>query len=110
MRSALSELPVLLCCVRGGLIAGAVSAALRLPGKLLFARLRGRRERALPRFFRALLDVLAAAALSALAALTLYEANGGEPRLYALCGFAAGAVITARALETLAAPGPKAGA
>lgn len=101
MRSALAELPVLVCCLRGGLIAGAFSALVRLPGRLYRRRLRGRREKALPKLFFGLLEALAAAGIVLILACTLFRANGGEPRLYALCGFAAGAALTARAVTRL---------
>ena len=101
MRNALSELPVLLLCIRGGLIAGIGSALVRLPGRLYCLRLRGRRGKLLPKLLFGLLDVLAAAGTVVLLAYTLYRANGGEPRLYALLGFAAGAALTARAITRL---------
>ena len=91
MRNALSELPVLLCCIRGGLIFGGAAFILRLPERLYTAALKGRRPRLLPRLAAALADMLAAAALCLGCALTLFHANGGEPRLFALTGFAFGA-------------------
>ncbi len=102
MRNALSELPVLLCCLRGGMIAGFISSLLLLPGRFYRARRKGRRARAFPVTAFSLLDFTAAAALAAVFALTLLKANGGEPRLYAVCGFAAGAAITAGAVKRLA--------
>ena len=101
MRNALDELPVLLCCIRGGLAAGAFAALLRLPRGLVLARRRGRR---LPPALRALLslaDVTAAAGIAFALGATLIAANGGELRLYALIGFFAGAFFTSRAVRRL---------
>lgn len=95
MRNVLNELPVLLCCIRGGLIAGAACAILRLPGRTYLERIRGRRVGLHIKLLIGFIDALAAGLLTFALALTLYEANGGEPRLYALCGFAAGAVAAA---------------
>ncbi|MCR5809494.1 MAG: hypothetical protein K6G56_08020 [Clostridiales bacterium] len=101
MRNALSELPILLFCVRGGLAAGAVCFLLRLPRRLYLRSLRGRRARFLPVLFGWLTDALAAAASVGLFALTLLFANGGELRLYAVCGFFAGMAAAYLPLDTL---------
>ena len=102
MRSSLLELPVFLCCIWGGLASGAVCALTRLPRRLYYLRLRGRRARFLPLFLFVLLDVIAAAALTAGFSATLLFANGGELRLYAVFGFAIAAALSSRALMTVA--------
>lgn len=101
MRNALSELPVLLCCIWGGLAAGGAAFLLRLPQKISERRLKGRRARFGPRLFFALCDTAAAAALTAGLALTLLHANGGELRLFAVCGFVFGAWLVSRTLGGL---------
>lgn len=91
MRNALSELPVLLCCIWGGIASGGAAFLLRLPQKLYSRALKGRRSGLGPRLAFALADALAAAALCCGFALTLLHANGGEIRLFALTGFLLGA-------------------
>ncbi|MBO4848331.1 MAG: hypothetical protein J5586_04175 [Clostridia bacterium] len=103
MRSALAELPVLLCLLRGGLTAGAAAALIRLPRRLCTRRLKGRRAGALPLALFILLDAAAAFGTAAVFALSLLYANGGEPRLYAVLGFAAGAALSAWAVRALTA-------
>ena len=103
MRNALSELPVLLCCVRGGLMAGAACAIMRLPGRRYLERIRGRRVKLSIKLLTGFIDALAAGLLVFALALTLYEANGGEPRLYAVLGFAAGAAAAAQGVRGVSA-------
>ena len=91
----------MLCCLRGGLIAGFAAAALRLPGRLYFRARRGRRA-GLPAVVGfAALDVLAAALAALILASTLVYANGGELRMYAVCAFLAGAAIPTWAVREL---------
>ena len=99
MRNALSEIPVLLCCIWGGLAAGGAAFLLRLPRRLVSASFIGRPPGTLLTLALALADMLAAAAVVCGFALTLLHANGGEPRLFAVCGFAAGALASSRALK-----------
>ncbi|MBO4562634.1 MAG: hypothetical protein J5772_03390 [Clostridia bacterium] len=101
MRNALSELPVLLCCVRGGLVAGLVCAFLRLPRALYYMRPRGRRAGLPLRLLFGLLDTAAAFSAAAVFALTLLYANGGELRLYAVSGFIIAAAGAAAAFHGL---------
>ena len=93
MRSSLLELDVLAAMARAGIAAGLSVFLVRLPGRLYFKRLKGRRAR-LPLLvlFRAA-DVLAAFLPAALFALSLLDANGGEPRLYAVLGFTLAAFL-----------------
>ena len=101
MRNSLDELPVLLCMLWGGVIAGLASSLLRMPGRAYYAALRGRRARLLPKACAAALDIMAAAAIMAAFSLSLIHANGGEPRLYAVCGFAAGCALSGGALRMI---------
>lgn len=101
MRNVLSELPILLCCVWGGLAAGLSAALLRLPRKLYTRSLRGRHSKALPRLLFTALDILSALLAAACFSITLLYANGGELRLYAVSGFAAAAYIASRAVKGL---------
>ena len=101
MRNTLSELPIMLCCLRGGIIAGFAAAALRLPGRLYFRARRGRRA-GLPAVIGfAALDVLAAALAALILASTLVYSNGGELRMYAVCAFLAGAAAQITAVNKL---------
>lgn len=101
MHTSLNELPVLLFMLRGGLIAGAGCFLIRLPGRLYRARLAGRRAKAWAVLLFWLLDFLAAGLLFGLLALTLIEANGGVPRLFALLGFFGAALASSGALRLL---------
>lgn len=94
MRNSLLELDVLAAMVRSGIAAGLAVFLARLPGKLYFKHLKGRRA-SLPLLilFRAA-DILAALVPAALFALSLVYANGGEPRLYAVLGFALAAFLS----------------
>lgn len=100
MRNTLSELPVLLMCIRAGILAGAAIFLLRLPRLLRSAARRGLRTPFWLRLLFAAADVLAALLTLALLASALFRLNGGEPRLYACAGFAAGAVLSWAALKT----------
>ncbi len=101
MRNSLGELPVLACMLWGGLIAGLVSSLLRLPRRAYVGALKGRRAKLIPLAAFAVCDIAAALALTAAFALTLVHANGGEPRLFALCGFAAGCAVTGGAVKLI---------
>ena len=101
MRTSLNELPVLLCSLRGGLIAGAGCFLIRLPGRLYRARLAGRRAKPGAVFLFWLLDFSAAGLLFFLLALTLLKANGCVPRLFALIGFFGAAQAVSSALRLL---------
>lgn len=99
MRNVLGELPVFLTCIYGGLIIGAAGFVLRLPRRIIYAR---RKKTALwVRGVLALLDILCCAVGLAVAALTLYIANGGSVRLYALIGIAIGAAASVICLNGL---------
>jgi hypothetical protein len=76
------ELTVLAGCFVTGLAAGMLYDVFRL-FRLLFRKTRLR---------DAIFDVVYYAAAGALCALALFELNGGSPRLYALAGFALGAL------------------
>ena len=89
MRNSLLELPVLAAAVWAGLASGMAAFLLRLPGKLYERRLKGRRAKLFALIPIRAADVLAGFAAAASLALALYYANGGEPRLYAVLGFAA---------------------
>ncbi|MBQ2329705.1 MAG: hypothetical protein IKH31_05495 [Clostridia bacterium] len=101
MRSSLLELPVLAASLWGGLISGAASYVLRLPRRLSERALKGRRAGFALRAALFAADVSAALALAAGFAATLLISNGGEPRLYAVCGFAGGAYLSGRVLRAL---------
>ncbi len=101
MRNSLDELPVLLCMLRGGLIAGLIAALLRLPRRLYLRSLKGRRAKPLMLTLLILADIIAAAATVLIFTLTLIHANGGEPRFFAVCGFALGCAGSACALRML---------
>ncbi len=99
MRNSLLELPILLCCIWGGLVSGLVCALFLLPRRLYIARLRGRRAGVIKLILLAFSDITAALALVSGFALTLYTANGGELRIYAVCGFFAAAALAGYALH-----------
>ncbi len=105
MRNSLDELPVLACMLWGGLIAGLVCSLLRLPGKVYARALRGRRAKPLPLAAIAVCDIAAALFAAAAFALTLVHANGGEPRLFALCGFVFGCAVTGGAVKLITGTG-----
>lgn len=104
MRNSLSEIPILLCCIWGGIIAGLASSLLRLPRKAYIRTLKGRRANPLLLILFFLLDLLSAAAIAAVFMLTLLHANGGELRLFAVCGFIIGGVATSYAVNGLGKP------
>lgn len=101
MRNALSELPILLFCIRGGFIAGGACFLLRLPKRLYSRSLRGRRARLIPTILTAVSETAAALAAALGFAATLLIANGGELRLYAVCGFFAALAGAYAALNAL---------
>ena len=101
MRNTLSELPVLLCCLWGGALAGGLAFLLTLPKKLWFKRFRGRRRPALTALLFGLGDIIAGLSIAAVFALTLLYANGGELRLYAVCGFIAALAAVLRLCNML---------
>ena len=103
MRSSLNELPVFAFSVWGGMIAGLAAALLRLPRELYFGSRRGRRAAFLPLALFGALDIAAALAVLAVFCATLVEANGGELRLYAVCGFISGAAAPYAAMKLLTA-------
>ena len=103
MRNSLDELPVLICMLRGGLIAGVIASLLCLPRRLYVKKLQGRRAKPLPLLLFCVMELAAAACAVGLFALSLLHANGGEPRLFAVCGFFAGEALTAWAVTALAA-------
>lgn len=102
MRNTLAELPVLLMCIRAGLIAGAAVFLLRLPRRLRMGAKRGCRTPFWLCLLFAAADALAALLMLALFAAALLKLNGGEPRLYACAGFAAGAAGSWAALKAAA--------
>lgn len=102
MRTTLLELPILMCCLWGGLLAGLIAALLRLFGQLKKKRLAGRRLKLVPRALIGILDALAALVLGVLCAAALIYANGGEPRAYAVISYASGAALTMNAVLMLA--------
>lgn len=101
MRNALSEIPVLLLCLWGGGVAGIAAALVRLPGRLYTLTRRGRRTGLFPKILFSVFDIAAAALAVSVFCLTLLRANGGEPRLFAVCAFIAGAAVPARAIRVL---------
>ena len=101
MRNTLSELPVLLFLMRGGFIAGALCFLLRLPRRLYMRSLRGRRAGLVPLLVTGSADILAAFSTASALALTLLQANGGEPRFYAVAGFFAAFAMAFAALDGL---------
>lgn len=101
MRNSLDELPVLLCMFRGGLIAGTIAALLRLPRRLYADSLKGRRAKLPPLILLIAADLTAAAAITLISAASLIHANGGEPRAFAVCGFALGCLVPPAAIKLL---------
>ena len=87
MRNNLTELPVLLACLRGGLCAGGAAYLIRLPKRLYSARHRGLRTPWTAAFLFALLDILTCVSVALVFASSIVYANGGELRLYAVSGF-----------------------
>ncbi len=83
------ELTVLAGCFVTGLAAGVLYDVFRLL-RLFFYK---------SRFRDAAFDLLFYAAAGVMLALALYELNGGSPRLYALAGFAAGALAYIRTVD-----------
>lgn len=105
MRNVLSELPVFLCCLWGGLAAGLAAFLIRLPRKLYGMRLRGKKAKALYKALFAVFDIAAALLAAAVFALTLYTANGGEMRAFAVGGFVSGAASVSAAANRLISGG-----
>lgn len=101
MRNALDELPVLMCMLWGGLASGLSAALLRLPRKAYVRALRGRRARPLALIALGACDIAAALAAVCGFALTLVHANGGEPRLFAICGFLAGCAASGASVRLI---------
>ena len=87
MRNNLAELPVLFACMRAGFCAGGAAYLLRLPKRAYAARRPGLRTPFAPGLLFVMLDIMTCAATALILACALICANGGEPRLYALCGF-----------------------
>lgn len=101
MRNSLSELPVLLSMIRGGLIAGFFCALALLPRKLSTRFLRGRRANPVLRMLFGALEAAAGVSAAAFFAYTLIRSNGGEPRAYAVFGFIAAGAVSACVLNGL---------
>ena len=101
MRSSLNELPVFALSIWGGMIAGLSASLIRLPRALYLRGLRGRRASPFLLVLFGALDIAAAAAAAAVFCLTLLKANGGELRLYAVCGYLAGAAVPCAAAALL---------
>ena len=95
----LSEFPVFVFCVWGGVISGFAVLLTRLPRKIYLRSRRGRREAAIPKLLFALLDAAAALLLATGFCMTMLKANGGELRAFAVCAFAAGAAAPGRTAE-----------
>lgn len=102
MRNVLSELPVFLCCLWGGVASGLAVFLLRLPRLLYTLSRRGRRSSPWLLALFAAADCIAALLMAAAFGLTLLHANGGEIRAYALCGFVLGAAGVCAAAHRLA--------
>ena len=101
MRNNLAELPVLLCCLWGGSLAGGAAFLLRLPKKLYFRNRLGLRTPLLPKLIFILLDILTCASVAVIFAASLLYANGGELRLYAAAGFFGALAVVVWLLKTL---------
>lgn len=101
MRNNLNELPVLLACLWTGAFAGSAVFVLRLPKALYMKRHRGLRTPWGLKLLFGLADIAACAGASAIFAAGLLHANGGELRLYAAAGFAAGLFFCFKLWKTL---------
>ena len=101
MRNNLTELPVLLCCIWGGALAGLAVFLLRLPKKLYENAHRGLRTPFFIKLILGVFDMLTCAAAALIFAFALVYANGGEPRAYAVMGYLAFLALNARLLGAL---------
>ncbi|MEG1548118.1 MAG: spore cortex biosynthesis protein YabQ [Clostridia bacterium] len=90
MSNTLSELPVFLGAVYGGIIIGILFDLFRL----LHLPVRAR-------WLHTVIDVLFYAASGAAASLMLLRLNGGAPRLYIFIGFAIGIFAYQRTISAL---------
>ena len=101
MRNNLSELPVLLCCIWGGALAGLAVFLLRLPKKLYESHHRGLRTPFFIKLLLGILDMLTCAAAALIFVFALVYANGGELRAYAVLGYSACLALNVRLLGAL---------
>ncbi len=101
MRNVLNELPVFALSIWSGVAAGFLVSLLRLPRELYSRSLKGRRAKAVPLILFGLADVIAACSACAVFCAAMIFANGGELRLYAVCGFLAGAAVPYEAVKLL---------
>ena len=101
MRNNLAELPVLLCCLWTGALAGGLAFLLRLPKTLYEKRRRGLRTPPVMLAVFFILDLLLCLSAAGIFALGLCYANGGEPRLYAVSGFVFALLSVKALLKTL---------
>ncbi len=83
MQTTLSQISELLATVYSGLFIGLVYEALRLLRRVMKAG----------KWLTALFDILFWAIAAVVAALSLFMINGGELRLYSICGFLAGIML-----------------
>lgn len=98
MRNTLAQLPVLLCCLWGGALAGGAVFLLQLAARVRFLKKRGVRAGSITGAVLIMLDILTAAAAVGGFAAALFFANGGEPRLYAAAGYFTALIAVDRAL------------
>ncbi len=83
MHTTLTQISELLATIYAGLFIGLVYEALRLFRRILRAG----------KWLTALFDLLFWAVAALVAALALFHINGGQLRLYSVCGFLLGALL-----------------